>query len=284
MLGLLCAGKQRNSMDWANHYLALGWAILPCFEISDSGVCACGDAQCRSPGKHPRVRSGVKDATTNPLLVAEWFSRWPKANLAVATGSISGLFVVDIDPKNDGDEAFRELEREHGPLPRAIACITGSLGEHIYFQHPGGTVRNSPLGRGLDIRGDGGYVVVPPSLHVSGRSYSWNVDAEPSSGSLTPAPGWLLRLFEARRTGGTSRPDSWRELVAEGVSAGGRNQAVAALAGHLLRRWVDPYVTLALVRSWNATKNNPPLPDDELTRTVASIAKIELRRRGVVHE
>ena len=167
-------------------------------------------------------------------------------------------------------------------MPLTWRVLTGGGGEHVYFAAGGIEIRNSAgrLGPGLDIRGVGGYVVAPPSLHISGRRYAWSVDHHPDDVQLAPMPDWLTALLvepKADRAGEVV--SEWRRLTREGIDAGQRNQAVAKLTGHLLRRYVDPEVAHQLVQAWNAARCRPPLSDEEVTRTVNSIARRELRRR-----
>lgn len=169
-------------------YAARGWAVLPCHHVTGGG-CSCGRADCSSPGKHPRTRTGLHEATTDTNLVGAWWRRWPHANVGINTGKASGLVVLDVDPDHGGITTLRTLVADHGRLPSGLRARTGSGGWHLYFAHPGGTVPNSAgrLGPGLDIRGDGGYVIAPPSNHRSGGTYSF-IDA----GSPIPAmPNWL---------------------------------------------------------------------------------------------
>jgi hypothetical protein len=100
---------------------------------------------------------------------------WPDANVAIATGMESGIFVLDIDPRHGGDKSLEMLENQYGSLPATLKSKTGNGGWHLFFRHPGTPIPNliSKIGSGLDIRGDGGYVVAPPSLHQSGAYYQW---------------------------------------------------------------------------------------------------------------
>jgi len=124
--------------------------------------------------------------------------------------------------------------------------------------------------------------VLPPSLHPSGHRYAWAPGRDPwTFGPAAPAPEWLLRL-SARPAGERTPPEEWRRITAVGVTEGGRNVALARLAGHLLRRRVDPYVTLQLVLAFNEARCRPPLPEAEAVRVVDSIARAEARRRGVL--
>ena len=175
-------------------YAQLGWAIVPLHAALKGGGCDCLCAPCPSTGKHPVTRHGLKDATKDEsALRATWTNR-PGANVGVATGAVSSIFVLDVDPQHGGDESFAKLVAEHGPLPATRTVKTGGGGRHYYFKHPGGKVRNSvkKLGAGLDVRGDGGYVVAPPSTHKSGGLYEWLDEREPAD-----APAWLLALVVA---------------------------------------------------------------------------------------
>lgn len=212
--------------------------------------------------------------------IREWWRRWPGANVAIVTGRVSGVVVLDVD----GPEAREALQGR--PLPPTPCVLTGK-GTHYYFQHPGFQARNFVKKLpGLDFRGDGGYVLAPPSLHPSGRRYRWAEYLSLKDVALAPCPEWLLELIgPAAGQDGAARPvEDWRRLVSEGVAEGARNNSIAALAGHLLRRGVDPYVVLDLLLAWNKQKCRPPLPDEEVVTTVNSVARAEARRRGISSE
>jgi hypothetical protein len=125
--------------------------------------------------------------------VRRWFERWPDANFAIVTGRLSGLVVLDIDPRHGGADSVAAFEAERGPLPATIEVLTGGGGRHLYFRHPGARVGNRVgLRPGIDLRADGGCVVAPPSVHPSGRRYAWRPGCAPDD--LPPAPlprGWL---------------------------------------------------------------------------------------------
>jgi len=163
-------------LEQALAYAARGWAVFPAFGIVD-GSCSCGKSGCTSPGKHPLVRSGVKEATTSADTIKQWWARHPEANIAIATGTASGLIVVDVDVSSGkpGLETLASLEAQHGPLPRSHVVRTGSGGLHIYLAAPQQTMRNSAakVGEAIDIRAEGGYVIAPPSRHISGNTYHW---------------------------------------------------------------------------------------------------------------
>ena len=121
---------------------------------------------CEPGGKRPLTYNGFWEATTDMRRIKAWWDRWPAANVGVPTGKRSGLLVLDIDLRDGGPESLIALERENGPLPRTARARTGGGGVHVFFRYPAEKeVRNSAgwLGPGLDVRGEGGYVVVPPS-------------------------------------------------------------------------------------------------------------------------
>ncbi|PLS87145.1 MAG: hypothetical protein CYG60_03450 [Actinobacteria bacterium] len=130
---------------------------------------------------------GYRDATTNRDQIRRWWRRWPDANVGVPTGTRSGFLVLDVDPDKGGDGSLKILIFEHGELPATATVNTGGGGQHYYYSYPvGAEIRNnaSKLGPGLDIRGEGGYVVVPPS--VTTGPYYWG-DRSPVAGN--PRPG-----------------------------------------------------------------------------------------------
>lgn len=181
-------------------YAADGWLVVPLHwpRIGVKGTsCSCGKADCGSVGKHPLTASGLKDASADPVIVSGWWDQWPSANVGIVTGAGSGVVVLDIDPRDGGNETLAELGDEHGQLPETVEANTGGGGMHLFFAHPGGIVRNSAgkVGPGIDVRGDGGYVVAPPSLHASGKRYAWALGADPAAAKPVALPAWLLAVL-----------------------------------------------------------------------------------------
>jgi hypothetical protein len=152
--------------DAAIGYARRGWRVFPIWPIRN-GRCGCGES-CGHEGKHPvgrLVPHGVRDATTDQDIITRWWADTPDARVGVATGAVSGIIVLDVDG-DDGEASLAALEREHGPLPATATVLTGK-GRHLYFSHPGVLVPNRVrVAAGLDVRGDGGYVVAPPSPHL----------------------------------------------------------------------------------------------------------------------
>lgn len=254
---------QHTVLDAALRARKRGWSVLP----------------MRPGGKAPLIPWLERQETpARRSHIRQWFERWPRANVGVATGAVSGIVVLDVDPEHGGDASLDVLESEHGPLPATVAARTGGGGRHFYFAHPGGTVPNRVgIRDGLDIRGDGGCLVLPPSVHPSGKSYEWVEDRSPDDLAPAPLPGWLAEMLQRPGPAGHSRRH-WRELANHGVDEGERNNTIASLAGHLLWHGIDAYVVLELLLAWNRERCRPPLPDDEVTRTVASITKLHERR------
>ena len=170
-------------------YASRGWQVFPLHTPNGQG-CSCGRSDCESVGKHPRTPDGVKDATTDVKRIFEWWKQWPAANIGIATGAISGIVVVDTDAKDEGPKHWTELLDIHGNVD-TLTTIIGGGGNHWFFTVPPDTaLRNSVkiLGQGgIDTRADGGYIVVPPSLHASGQRYEWDNKVKP-----VPLPDWLL--------------------------------------------------------------------------------------------
>jgi len=264
---------------------SLGFFLIPLHGPVGDGACSCGHKTCGSKAKHPRTPGGSKDATRDPESLKVLFGTlYRDANVGIATGERAGIVVLDVDPRHGGDRALMEMEAKHGELPMTPTSSTGGGGLHFFFRHPGGTIKNSAgkIGPGLDIRGDGGYVVAPPSVHISGQRYSWIPGRRPADLPLALPPAWLVEEMQGGHDlakAAISRARA-RRLVKHGVCEGERNTAVTHIAGHLLRHRVDPFVALDLVLVWNTARNVPPLEDSEVMATVDSIAGRELHRRG----
>ncbi len=191
--------------EWALAYLARGWSVVPIHTVGlrsreapgDAGSihvgsgepsCSCLRADCPSAGKHPRIRwEAYTRSRPSAELVNDWFRRWPEANVGVVTGRVSGVIVLDIDPRNAGEASLLELEATVGVLPSTATVLTGGGGRHLWYLSGEAIVPSRPLGPGLDLKGEGGLVVVPPSLHMSGHRYCWVGESAPPA-SVAPMP------------------------------------------------------------------------------------------------
>ena len=128
--------------------------------------------------------------------IRRWGRRWPDANVGVVTGAVSGLVVLDVDPRHGGGDSLAVLEGIHGVIPHTVESLTGGGGQHLYFRHPGTVIPCRSIAPGLDIKGDGGLVVSPPSTHISGRLYGWESGCAPGETPLADLPSWLQRLAQ----------------------------------------------------------------------------------------
>lgn len=160
-------------IDYVKHYRSHGFVPMPLFGIGN-GVCTCHLAdRCTSPGKHPIVKRQAAIVATEDQW-GSWIKNHPDMNLGILTGSESGIFVLDVDPRHGGDESFEELIKSIGSLPATLVAQTGGGGRHYVFKIPSEfKVSNSAgaLSEGIDIRGEGGYIVVEPS--VTKGEYKW---------------------------------------------------------------------------------------------------------------
>ena len=192
--------KQNQVLQMALQYAELGWHVLP----------------VRKDSKAPATRYGVKDATNDLDEIRRTFSQG-EFNIGVAAG-VSGFSVLDIDPRNGGDETLKDLEREHGRLPKTFIVHTGGGGTHYYFRVPEG--RKLQNFKGIDGKNHGGYVVAPPSIHPdTGKAYEWDDFLHPFDGKtkIADAPEWLLKqtgksMEAPRNTGGDLSPEIVKEI------------------------------------------------------------------------
>ncbi len=274
----------KSAIDYARAYVSRRLQVIPLHYPTNQFVCPCGNVECQSPAKHPvgrLVPNGIKNAAIDADVVERWFRDQPW-NIGIVTGLTSGIFALDVDPRHGGDNSIADLENKHGPLPPTWRFLTGGGGEHILFRHPGGLVPNSAgkIGVGIDVRGDAGYIVGPPSQHISGRPYAISVDHHPDDVTLAEPPPWLNATVRGQSGNGNgAQVKDWRHRGGATIPEGERNDTIARFSGHLLGRNVDPHVCLDLMLAFNATHCIPPLSEEEVLTTVASITRRELAKR-----
>jgi hypothetical protein len=232
---------------------------------------------CQPRGKEPACDSGLHAATTDVERINRWWRAVPELNIGIATGVASGIFVLDIDGE-DGEGSLRKLEGEHGTLPPTVEVITGK-GRHCYFRTRG-SIHNSvrQIGVGLDIRGDGGYVVAPPSMHPSGRAYAWSVDA---TRDFADAPDWLHTLIGAANGHGKAgKPlEHWHEVLTQPIRNGERNTTLASICGKLVHMGVnDAFLLYDLIMCVNIARCEQPLSPSEVETLVISVVRTHLRK------
>ena len=250
-------------------YASHGFPVFP-LHSAPGGVCSCGSLKCQNPGKNPRTAHGFKDARRDQSRVAAWWKRWPDANIGIPTGAPSRLIVLDCDPRNGGPSDRVELIERCGPIPDTAEAITGGGGRHLYFRHGGGAVPKA-LALGIDLKGDGGYVVAPPSVHASGNAYQWNgIAGAKALLSLAEPPPWLLEYIAAGSSG--SRTKFKVAPSSEKIPKGKRNDHLTSLGGTMRKRAMSREAIEATLLEENRLRCDPPLPDAEVRRIAASIA------------
>ena len=169
---------ESEMMEAALHYARGGIPIFPVWNPTENGGCACAKGQfCQNAAKHPigfLVPHGLRDATTDLDQIQEWWGQYPEANIGMPTGAWTGAVVLDVDPEHGGFDSLLALIRRYGVLPWTRIVHTGGGGLHLYFEHPGIYTRSSAgkMGPGLDLLGDGGYVLLPPSVYANSRTYA----------------------------------------------------------------------------------------------------------------
>lgn len=174
-------------------YATRGWAVIP-LHTMHADHCSCGRRDCAAPAKHPRVRwQSYERSRPTPSQVAAWWRRWPDANVGVVTGRVSGVVVLDIDPRNGGDASYASLKERWNGHDETVESITGGEGRHVWFASTD-AMPSGPIAPGCDLKGEGGIVVAPPSVHASGKSYAWRSGHAPGQIVLTDPPAWLRAL------------------------------------------------------------------------------------------
>jgi hypothetical protein len=251
-----------------------GWAVFPLHNIR-GGRCTCNKSQCDSKGKHPRsdwniITRGVLEASTDESAIINWWGKWPDANIGIATGAKSGIVAVDIDPRHGGDESWRNLESEHGRV-ETVQSLTGGGGCHYLFSCPEGTriANGASIGgnQGVDIRGDGGYIVGPTSDHISGKNYEWEMLSGPDDIPLAPMPEWLIKIC--------CNGNGLKTAVEPGqpIPQGARDQTLIKMAGAMRRQGMTADEMIIALAAVNQSRCQPPLADADIQRIAKSAGR-----------
>src|SRR6266702_1240730 len=230
--------EPKQFIQIANSYIERGFSVIPV------GV-----------DKKPLIKwEQYQKRIANPEEVERWAKRFKNSNIAIVTGSLSGIVVVDVEAGGPVDG-----------LPPTVIAKTGGGGWHFYYKHPGYEFKNSArkLRELTDIRGDGGYVVAPPSLHKSGKHYEWSVSAD--AADFDDVPEWILRSLVPAKAE-VREANDWERLLTQDNHEGTRNDMAAKVVGYLLSTVNQSYwdsTAWASFTAWNLTYNKPPLPERE---------------------
>lgn len=270
----------------ALRYADDGWKVFPLHGI-EAGKCTCG-VKCSSPGKHPRV-AWSDAATDDPDVIRKWWDKWPNSNVGVATGSRSGIYVIDVDNKESvdlgagtligaGDHSLRQKQQEIGNLPDTRSSTTGSGGTHLIFTY---TTQNGEPPEGLmpnrggllysvDTRGDGGYIVAPPSMHQSGNRYRWN-DEDLTIKSL---PSSWLKFLNTSSDGGLQTLSVTEDFI---LRAGeGRHEWMFRMGSKLRgQHGLDRTPLFGALMAYNNQHCRPPLSPEDIEHITINCLKYE---------
>ena len=246
------------SLEYALRYAAAGLRVHPLYEVDPATqVCACpAGAECteKQRGKHPRLGAWQQKATTDANEVRAWWSRWPRAGVGLATGSASRCWVLDLDGPEAG--AWYEAQVQKHGLTRTLGVHT-SRGFHLYWRWPADAVVKNAQGLkavgapNVDVRGEGGYVCAPPTVHRSGHVYTWETQLAAFQREMAIAPAWLLDIVKEKpKPKREFKPPAWavteRELAREIRTRldhdEGLRQTVGLELGGTFRPAARPYV------------------------------------------
>lgn len=254
--------KLESLLDYALYYVSKGWAVFPLSPRS----------------KVPLWGSnGLLDATTDAEKVEAWWKENPEYNIGIATGEKSGFVVIDVDPRNGGNETLYEKVIEHGSLPDTLQFRTGGGGRHFLFRYPGYKVKSTNIFAGLDSKGDGGYIVAPPSVHESGRIYETvTLDSE-----LADMPDWWAQKVKAPSEKKGVRkviPSSFSKekyLNGDMINKGGRDEYLFTSACKMRAEGLEQDEIYTVLSEVNTIRCSPPLKEKDILRISKSASKYE---------
>lgn len=256
-------GMEKNLVEKAFEYAQRGWKVFPLHTMKDLN-CSCGNVNCSSAAKHPHIKEWQNHCSCDSDEIRGWWNKWPDANIGIATGDASGFFVLDVDPRHGGKESLQQLVKRNGSFPKTLGSNTGGGGYHLFFKNPEFKITNrSNILPGIDVRGEGGYIVAPPSIHKSGLQYSWM--KEFVDNPINDAPLWLIQLFFNKQLS--------RKGMSSLVFEGGRNSFLTSEAGKLRKYGLEQGHLETRVKEINALRCSPPLDDNEVQAICASVGR-----------
>jgi putative DNA primase/helicase len=244
----------------AQALMDLGFKLVP-FKPAEVGL-------ARS-GKAPMTAHGVKDATDDLATFKRLTANATDFNIAVATGSASRVVVIDVDPRNNGLQEFKDLTQLLGLLPRTLTSATGGGGRHYYFQEPAGGIKKNVVAPGVDLLAEGCCAVVPPSQHFSGKRYQWLDKHEPEHQEIASLPDSWLQFIKSSTSPKKETVSSGANLILEGS----RNDELTRIAGQLRRSGLSETALLAALKCVNEERTSPPIEIDELAQIARNVAQ-----------
>ncbi len=292
-------------LDAALRYAGRGWHVFPLFGIVESR-CEC-QTNCGSPGKHPRLSGGLLNASNDERVIKTWWKRWPSSNVGIRTGGVSGIYVIDVDNKrsvdlgngilvSEGENSLREKALDLGSLPDTLTSQTGSGGLHLLYSYPITDLEkkellvqeNATFGNragilpSVDTRGDGGYIVGPPSLHQSGNLYRWIEEDQPIA-SLPD--GWMTFL---KSSSSESCKISLENLDGLIIREGeGRHDWLFRMGAKLRgQNGLEGIALLGALAFYNEAVLRPVLENEEVAHIAESVSKYpaEIQRGDLAQE
>jgi len=256
-------------------YAGKGFAVVPMHTVVN-GKCSCSKgAKCPSPGKHPRNLNGVNGASTSKAQVGKWWNEYPRASIGIACGTKSNIFALDIDPRNGGQETLHRLIEKLGKLNSTVVSSTGGGGTHHIFKLPKFKIRKDSQGKvfgaGVDVVSDGAIIIVPPSVHASGKRYQWHEGASLLKTSPAALPKKWRKHIKSQQT-----HDQSKATESETIVAGTRNDTLTSIAGKLHSAGIGPEALLAALMS-ESKRCQPPLDDEEVEKIAQSVGKYPVK-------
>jgi putative DNA primase/helicase len=221
--------------DAAVAYARRGLCPFPLHSVLPGPRCGCGNPDCDAIGKHPATSGWQNTIPSVPAAESTWRPGGRERGIGLVCGARSGMWAIDIDPRHGGDKTFQALVDQHGKVPPTWVLQSGrGEGLGLLFRWPAdGDIRNSvgKIGPGVDVRGEGGFMVAPPSPHKTGGRARW-IYPPGDEPPLSYGPDWLLEL--ARRA--SPRRDRMQRKQDVVIRAGGRRGALLSLLG-VMRSW-----------------------------------------------
>lgn len=259
-----------TNKEYALQYALKKWPVFPVYPIVD-GKCSCNKKDCRTPGKHPLwhkddLLHGHNSATTDLKQVETWWDRWPNANIGMPTGKRSGIVVLDIESRDNGFENAQKIVSKD-KIMGTFVNQSGGGGIHAFYTYNEIIVKKIKVLPGVDILGDGIYVLLPPSNHISGNSY-FNIN----DNVIAPLPQSLVNYNKEDKKSPINQKD-WEKTLYEGE----RDAFLTRLAGKLARANLPKTQILEILQGHDLKRCSPSLGTKIIEKIVNSIYETHQR-------